>query len=263
MGRACESRRGVPGGQHAEPAAGVMPRLPSCATAPNHLLIPTLPHPHAHPHCPAHPLISTAPPHPAPQIHVQAVKSGGKFLETLFKASTQSPQLLRLEQRHAVPWPVPVLPAAPLFPAQCPPCHNYDHPVHRRRCPSGRRCTAASRASSWPWCARWARCAACCGRRIAWRGARAQTRAGRWACRCGWASNKLAHLCAIPTPCPQVKDVQKGTRVVQTLCSEGKASKQLPLTAKVRMLLVGGVRDGLRVGMWVNVAEQAAAFKGV
>ncbi len=28
--------------------------------------------------------------------------------------------------------------------------------------------------------------------------------------------------------------MQKGTRVVQTLCSEGKASKQLPLTAKVR-----------------------------
>ncbi|PRW44427.1 Fanconi anemia group D2-like protein [Chlorella sorokiniana] len=33
-----------------------------------------------------------------------------------------------------------------------------------------------------------------------------------------------------------VRDVQKGTRIVQTLCSEGKASKQLPLTAKVPMV---------------------------
>jgi len=35
------------------------------------------------------------------------------------------------------------------------------------------------------------------------------------------------HLCA------QVKDMQKGTKVLHALCSEGKVNKALPLTAQV------------------------------
>lgn len=44
--------------------------------------------------------------------------------------------------------------------------------------------------------------------------------------------------------------MQKGTRVVQTLCSEGKASKQLPLTAKVGSAgpELGLMNDGWRGG---------------
>ena len=41
--------------------------------------------------------------------------------------------------------------------------------------------------------------------------------------------------CAVP----QVKELQKGSKIIQVLCSEGKSNKELPLTAKV-----GGPRGG-------------------